>query len=72
MVLVPLEMPVATPPEGPEVIVAAPVLEEVHVTKDVTSSTVLSELVPVAVNCSVLLTSTEPTVGVIAIETGRG
>jgi hypothetical protein len=72
IVLVPFEMPVANPPEAPEVIVAAAVFEEPHITRDVTLSVVLSEFVPVAVNCSALLAPMEPTAGVIAIETGAG
>ena len=68
----PFEMPLAKPPEAPEVMVAAKALEEIHVTCDVKSWVVLSELVPVAVNWSVLLAPIEATVGVIAIETGWG
>jgi hypothetical protein len=72
IVELPLEIPLANPPEAPETIVAAAAFDEFQVTRDVKLLVVLSELVPVAVNCNVPLTPTEAMAGVIAIETGTG
>ena len=50
-------------------IVAAPVFEELHVTKAVRSCVVLSEKVPVAANCWAVPLAIPGLAGVIAIET---
>jgi hypothetical protein len=49
--------------------VAAVVLEELHVTELVRSCVLLFENVPVAVNCKVDPAATEPFAGVTAIDT---
>ena len=58
--------PVANPVA---LIVAAVVFDELQVTKLVRSCVLLFENVPVAVNCKVPFATTEPLLGVTAIET---
>jgi hypothetical protein len=65
IVVVPVEMPVATPAA---LMVAAAVLLDVHVAELVTMAVVLSEYVAVAVNCCVEPESTVALVGAIVME----
>ena len=66
MVLVPIPTAVARPPA---VIVAVPVVPEVHVTELVRFCVLLSVSVPVAVNCCVSPLATDGFAGVTAIDT---
>ena len=61
--------PAATAAADPLLMVATPVLDELHVTEAVKSCVVLSENVPVAVNCCVVPLATEGLVGVTAMDT---
>lgn len=61
--------PAATAAANPLLMVATPVLDELQVTEAVKSCVVLSENVPVAVNCCVVPLATEGLVGVTAMDT---
>lgn len=65
-----VDCPEVTPVARPvELMVAAPVFEDVQATEVVRSCMLVSENVPVALNCMVLPASTELLAGVTAIET---
>lgn len=63
--------PAATPLTKPAALtVAFAIVDELHVTRSVTSQVLASLFVPVATNCSVVLTGTVGLVGVTAMKTG--
>lgn len=68
-----MEVPAATPVAKPPLaIVATPVVTEVHVATLVRSCVLLSELIPVAVNCCVPPATTDGVAGVTAMEDSVG
>jgi hypothetical protein len=69
MVVEPAAIDVASPAV---LIVATPVFEELHVTDDVISFVVLSEYVPVAVNCCVAPVAMLALAGATVMETSVG